>query len=313
VLFSGNFVESRIRSGWTNLAGESVFNFWLEPVPISLLWQPIGWSQGDSTMSIATEIAPHLPYLRRFARALSGTQASGDAYVVATLEALIADPGTFPRELGPRVGLYHLFLQMWSSVGLNTQAAAPEADRSAAERNLDALTPRSRQAFLLRTVEGFPIEEVAQIMKVTTSDAAGLVQSAGQEIAEQVATDVLIIEDEPIIALDIETMVEELGHRVTGVARTHREAIALVAKKRPGLVLADIQLADGSSGLEAVNEILSAIEVPVIFITAYPERLLTGDRPEPAFLITKPFQPEAVKAAISQALFFDRRAGRKAA
>lgn len=264
-------------------------------------------------MSIATEIAPHLPYLRRFARALSGTQAGGDAYVVATLEALIADPGTFPRELGPRVGLYRLFLQMWSSVGLNTQAPAPEAERSAAERNLDALTPRSRQAFLLRTVEGFPIEEVAQVMNISSSDAAALVQTAGQEIAEQVATDVLIIEDEPIIALDIETMVEELGHRVTGVARTHREAIALVAKKRPGLVLADIQLADGSSGLEAVNEILSAIEVPVIFITAYPERFLTGERPEPAFLIAKPFQPANVSAVISQALFFQQTARRREA
>lgn len=263
-------------------------------------------------MSIATEIAPHLPYLRRFARALSGTQTGGDAYVVATLEALVADPQSFPRDTTARLGLYRMFLQMWSSIGLNTQAS-PEAERSAAERNLNALTPRPRQAFLLRTVEGFSIEEVADIMDITTNEAAALVQSAGQEIAEQVATDVLIIEDEPIIALDIETMVEELGHRVTGVARTHREAIALAAKKRPGLVLADIQLADGSSGLEAVNEILGAMEVPVIFITAYPERLLTGDRPEPAFLITKPFQPEAVKAAISQALFFDRRAGRKAA
>lgn len=263
-------------------------------------------------MSIATEIAPHLPYLRRFARALSGTQAGGDAYVVATLEALVADPQSFPRDTTARLGLYRMFLQMWSSIGLNTQAS-PDAERSAAERNLNALTPRPRQAFLLRTVEGFSIEEVADIMDITTNEAAALVQSAGQEIAEQVATDVLIIEDEPIIALDIETMVEELGHRVTGVARTHREAIALAAKKRPGLVLADIQLADGSSGLEAVNEILGAMEVPVIFITAYPERLLTGDRPEPAFLITKPFQPEAVKAAISQALFFDRRAGRKAA
>jgi DNA-directed RNA polymerase specialized sigma24 family protein len=263
-------------------------------------------------MSIATEIAPHLPYLRRFARALSGTQTGGDAYVVATLEALVADPQSFPRDTIARLGLYRMFLQMWSSIGLNTQAS-PEAERSAAERNLNALTPRPRQAFLLRTVEGFSIEEVAEIMEITTNEAAALIQSAGQEIAEQVATDVLIIEDEPIIALDIETMVEELGHRVTGVARTHREAIALAAKKRPGLVLADIQLADGSSGLEAVNEILGAMEVPVIFITAYPERLLTGDRPEPAFLITKPFQPEAVKAAISQALFFDRRAGRKAA
>jgi CheY-like chemotaxis protein len=265
-------------------------------------------------MSIAKEIAPHLPYLRRFARALSGTQASGDAYVVAMLEALVLDPSSFPRDIAPRLGLYRTFLQLWSSVGVNTASTGlPEFDRSSAERNLEALTPRPRQAFLLRTVEGFSIEEVATIMAVSPPEATALVQAAGQEIAEQVATDVLIIEDEPIIALDIETMVEELGHTVTGVARTHREAIALVGKKRPGLVLADIQLADGSSGLDAVNEILSSIDVPVIFITAYPERLLTGDRPEPAFLITKPFQPEAVKAAISQALFFDRRAGRKAA
>jgi DNA-directed RNA polymerase specialized sigma24 family protein len=264
-------------------------------------------------MSIAKEIAPHLPYLRRFARALNGTQASGDAYVVEMLEALVVDPSAFPRDVHARIGVYRIFLKLWSSVGLNTQASSAGSERSAAERNLDALTPRPRQAFLLRTVEGFSIEDVAAIMEISAAEAASLVQLAGQEIADQVATDVLIIEDEPIIALDIETMVEELGHTVTGVARTHREAIALVAKKRPGLVLADIQLADGSSGLDAVNEILSTIDVPVIFITAYPERLLTGDRPEPAFLITKPFQPEAVKAAISQALFFDRRAGRKAA
>jgi CheY-like chemotaxis protein len=108
-------------------------------------------------------------------------------------------------------------------------------------------------------------------------------------------------------------MVEELGHDVTGIARTHKEAIAMVNQRRPGLLLADIQLADGSSGLDAVNEILATTDLPVIFITAYPERLLTGDKPEPAFLITKPFQPDAVKAAISQILFFDRRAELKVA
>ena len=120
----------------------------------------------------------------------------------------------------------------------------------------------------------------------------------------------LIIEDEPLIAMDIESLVQSLGHSVNGVARTHAEAIAAVKKKQPGLVLADIQLADGSSGLDAVNEMLASFSVPVVFITAYPERLLTGERPEPAFLITKPFQPETVKAVISQALFFERRAGR---
>jgi CheY-like chemotaxis protein len=109
---------------------------------------------------------------------------------------------------------------------------------------------------------------------------------------------VLIIEDEPFIAMDLEGLVESLGHQVLGVAR-------------PGLILADIQLADGSSGLDAVNELLRSFEVPVIFITAYPERFLTGERPEPAFLIAKPFQPATVSAVISQALFFERNARRR--
>jgi CheY-like chemotaxis protein/DNA-directed RNA polymerase specialized sigma24 family protein len=264
-------------------------------------------------MSIAREIASHLPYLRRFARALCGTQKSGDAYVVASLEALIADPNMFPKGLPGRIAVYKVFLQLWSSTNRAQRPVVQDEERSAVEMNLDALTPLPRQAFLLRTVEGFSIDDVALILGMPPSEAALLVEQAGREIAEQVATTILIIEDEPIIALDIEGMVQELGHSVMGVARTHKEAIALVRTRRPGLVLADIQLADGSSGLEAVNEILMSIDVPVIFITAYPERLLTGSKPEPAFLITKPFQPEAVKAAISQALFFDQRAGRKVA
>ena len=264
-------------------------------------------------MTIAKDIAPHLPYLRRFARALSGAQASGDAYVVATLEALIADSSVFPRDVPPRIGLYKVFVSMWSSVTVNLEDRASRPTRISADRNLEALTPRPRQAFILRTVEGFSIDDVATILDVAPTEAASLLTTAGREIAEQVATDVMIIEDEPVIALDLEALVTELGHRVTGIARTHGEALALVEEKRPGLILADIQLADGSSGLDAVNEILTTIDLPIIFITAYPERLLTGEKPEPAFLITKPFQPDMVKAAISQALFFDRKASRRAA
>jgi CheY-like chemotaxis protein/DNA-directed RNA polymerase specialized sigma24 family protein len=264
-------------------------------------------------MSIAREIAPHLPYLRRFARALNGTQASGDAHVVATLEALIGDPSSFPRDVPARIGLYRIFVQLWGSTMAGERPYPVIEERGAAERHLETLTPVSRQAFLLRTVEGFSLDEVGAILEVSASEAAALIDRAGREIAEQVATSVLIIEDEPIIALDIESMVQDLGHEVTGIARTHKEAVQMVRTRRPGLVLADIQLADGSSGLDAVNEILTDIDVPVIFITAYPERLLTGDKPEPAFLITKPFEPDAVKAAISQALFFDRRARRKVA
>jgi len=172
------------------------------------------------------------------------------------------------------------------------------------------LTPRSRQAFLLTSVEGFSHANAATVMGVEPHTFDALINQAAREIAEQVATDVLIIEDEPIIAMDLEALVEGLGHAVSDVARTRTEAVKAVARTRPGLVLADIQLADGSSGLDAVNDILGNIEVPVIFITAYPERLLTGAKPEPTFLITKPFQANTLKAVISQALFFNQKSAR---
>src|SRR5690606_12661130 len=168
--------------------------------------------------------------------------------------------------------------------------------------------PRPRQAFLLVAVEGVSEAEAAEVLQVDEEEFSRLISEASAEMSRQVATDVLVIEDEPLIAMDIEEMVESLGHRVVGTARTHAEATKMFAQKHPKMVLADIQLADGSSGIDAVNEILAMSPVPVIFITAFPERLLTGERPEPTFLVTKPFNPDMVKALISQALFFDRQA-----
>ena len=260
-------------------------------------------------MSLSASIAPHLPYLRRFARAVSGSQSSGDAHVAAVLEALIADVGMFPQASNNRVALFKIFATMFSSSAVNLPGDQPtSAWEKKAAANLASIAPKPRQAFVLVAVEGFSDAEAAEILDVTEEDFGALIAEASQEISRQVATDILIIEDEPLISRDIEEMVESLGHRVVGTARTHKEAVALFAKTQPKMVLADIHLADGSSGLEAVNEILSSTAVPVIFITAFPERLLTGERPEPAFLVTKPFNPDMVKALISQALFFDRQA-----
>jgi CheY-like chemotaxis protein len=115
----------------------------------------------------------------------------------------------------------------------------------------------------------------------------------------------MIIEDEAIIAMDIESIIRGMGHSVTGIARTRDGAVALAKRERPDLILADIQLADNSSGIDAVNQILRDLpDMPVIFVTAFPERLLTGERPEPAFLITKPFSEEQIRSAVSQAMFF---------
>jgi DNA-directed RNA polymerase specialized sigma24 family protein len=252
-------------------------------------------------MSLAKTIAPHIPYLRRFARSLTGSQPSGDAYVEAVLEALVEDASIFDDALPPRVALYRILIHVWDSVDVNHEVAPRTM---IFEKRLDAMVPRARQAFLLTTVEGFSLHDAAVILDTDMAGIRRLIDEAGRSIAEQVATSVLIIEDEPMIAMDLEALVEGLGHEVAGIARTHSEAVAAVAERRPGLVLADIQLADGSSGLDAVNEILQTITVPVIFITAYPERLLTGERPEPAFLITKPFETDTVKAVVSQALFF---------
>ena len=262
-------------------------------------------------MSTSQAVAQHLPYLRRYARALSGNQASGDAYVAATLEALVQDPKVLDTGLSTRIALYRLFTKIWNSIALNGKPAGGGSPTQPVERHLAQIAPKPRQAFLLVALEGLSEDDAAKVLDIDAPTLRELVEESGRELAAEIATDVLIIEDETFIALDLEGLVESLGHRVLGVARTHSEAVALAKVKRPGIILADIQLADGSSGLDAVNEMLRTFEVPVIFITAYPERFLTGERPEPAFLIAKPFQPSTVSAVLSQALFFERNAKRR--
>jgi len=203
-------------------------------------------------MSMTQTLAPHLPYLRRYARALTGSQQSGDAHVRAALQALLTGDEALAEGVSPRVGLYRLFHAIWQS---------PE-------------------------------------------DIENAILDAQKTIDSQLASRVLIIEDEPIIAMDLENLVTELGHKVVAVASTKDEAVAKAHAERPGLVLADINLGEGGSGIDAVSEILSAFDIPVIFITAYPEKLLTGERPEPTYLIAKPFLPETVQATVGQALFF---------
>jgi DNA-directed RNA polymerase specialized sigma24 family protein/CheY-like chemotaxis protein len=261
----------------------------------------------EGFVSTSQAVAQHLPYLRRYARALTGSQHSGDAYVAATLEALIEDPAVLEKAVAPRVALYRLFTKIWNSVGVNG-AVEPAEQGLPVEQRLAHITPRARQAFLLVALEGFSEDDAAQVLDADVPTLRTLVEESGRELAAEIATDVLIIEDETFIAMDLEGLVESLGHRTVGVARTHAEAVTLAKAKRPGLILADIKLADGSSGLDAVNELIQSVQVPVIFVTAYPERFLTGERPEPAFLIAKPFQPATVSAVISQALFFERKA-----
>lgn len=251
-------------------------------------------------VSQSSRLAPHIPYLRRYARALCGSQATGDAYIAAVLEAVIADPSSYDEGEDGRLSLYKLFSSLWQAVAIG-EDRHPVPSSVNDGPTLQMLAPLPRQAYLLGALEGFSLDQISWILEMDHDEIADLIDKASTFIGHQLSANVMIIEDEPLIAMDLEQIVERLGYRVTGIARTHKEALALFAKDPPGMVLADLQLADGSSGLEAVKEIHAKRPIPVIFITAFPERLLKMDRPEPAFLVTKPFDVGTVKAIITQA------------
>ena len=256
-------------------------------------------------MSLSQQLASDLPFLRRYARALTGSQEKGDTLVRATLEAALGDEALKASLNEGRVALYQAFHSVLSQSDLAASVREIESSKEAnAIRKLEAVTDRKRQALLLTTVEEFSAPQAAQILQIEASELEQLVSEAVAQIDAEQKTRALIIEDEPMILMQLEDLVASLGHEICGTATTHAEATKAAQENKPGLVLADIQLADGSSGLEAVQDILASSKVPVVFITAYPERLLTGDRLEPTYLVTKPFREQTVRAAISQALFF---------
>ncbi len=261
----------------------------------------------ENTRDLSTDLMEDLPFLRRYARALTGAQDTGDRYAMATLEAIVADPSSVANDPTTKIGLFRIFHGIWSSSGSPSADEGENTDllEVRAQWRLAKLTANTREALLLHTVEGFGFEAIARIMDVSQAEAEELVSRAMAEMGDMVAGDILIIEDEGIIAMDLKSIVMDMGHRVTDIARTRDDAIAKGKAKVPDLILADIQLADKSSGIDAVNALLADLgDRPVIFITAFPERLLTGERPEPAFLITKPYSEDQVRAAVSQAMFF---------
>lgn len=257
-----------------------------------------------NTTELAGQVGQQLPYLRRYARALTGSQETGDTYAAATLEALLTDASVFDAELHPKIALFKVFHHIWHSSGAPSDVQ-DSGLAAAAHVHLSKLTANSREVLLMSVIEGLSAVEIGQVTSLNKDDVEGLLDAAYDEMKASASGKVMIIEDESLIAMDLESMVCGMGHRVTGIARTHKAAVTLAGQDTPDLILADIHLAENSSGIEAVKEILDALgDLPVIFITAYPERLLTGDRHEPAFMIAKPYTEEQVKVAVSQAMFF---------
>ena len=233
------------------------------------------------------ELIRALPYARRYARALTGNQSRGDALVA---ESLIAIRNAPDDDRVPRYLLYEYVTR------------ATDREESPTRARGMGLSLKQRQLLLLTALEEVSIERAAAIVGLDEDEASRLLTAARERLQAAAAADVLIIEDEPIIAMDIEELVQSCGHRVIGVAASEGEAIAIARRARPGLILADINLGSGGDGTAAVARILRTNDAPVIFVTAYPERLLTGEAVEPAFVITKPFEPMTLAIATYQAV-----------
>lgn len=263
---------------------------------------------------LSDEVIRHVPHLRLYARVLTGSQSQGDECVRVCLEALLEEPSLLADNASTtRLELYRLFHQVWSrTAGQLNWYGEWNGRQDGLESEISMLSLKQRQALVLTAVQGFSVAETAVILGDSPVDLERLLEGTRRHLNGEIATSVLIIEDEPIVAIDIASIVAEMGHVVVGAAATKQQAITLAKTRRPGIVLADVQLSDGSSGIDAVTEILEVFDVPVVFVTAYPERLLTGEGREPTYLITKPFNPEVLKVVIYQALLARRyRANRQ--
>ena len=230
-----------------------------------------------------------LPYARRYARALTGSQPRGDNMVADSLRDLLADDPAAGGDA--RVALYRAITRRFDSL-TTLQLPALAGGLSGTQRKL----------LLLTSLEELPVDAAAGVLDMAPADAAAQASEAREHLRAGAATDVLIIEDEPIIAMDIEELVLNCGHRVVGMATTETEAVEMAERHKPGLILADINLGIGGDGTSAVSRIMKHHYAPVIFVTAYPERLLTGEDLEPAFVITKPFEPLTLAIATYQAV-----------
>ena len=246
-----------------------------------------------------------LPFVRRYARALTGSQTRGDNYVRLCVETILAEPGRL-RGDDLKFKLFQAFHDAWRAVDGDVAAFGerplPSEEPASGARGLAALPDVERQILLLTFLEEFSLADTAAIVRLNVADTERLLDRARREVQLVSSVPIMIIEDEPMIAMELSRIVRELGHRVCGTAARRAEAVELATRTQPALILADIQLKGDDSGVDAVQDILKRFTVPIIFVTGFPERLLTGEHLEPAFVIQKPFSPDMLKTAIGQAL-----------
>lgn len=241
-------------------------------------------------------VTKELPYLRRYARVISGNQMTGDLCVETLLLEHVITPQASDAHLPKdRIELFALL----DEILVNFAPAPSLTEPNTAFQRLSFL---SRRALFLTAVEQLDPTAVEMILKVRPHDLTVIMNETEKRLASSLATDVLIVKGTGRIALQLQEIVESLGHRIIAQANTRGDAVREARATRPGLMLVESQLADGSSGFGALDDIRKFHKAPSIVITSLQDRMRIGRDNEPAFLVSTPLQVDHVKSVICRAL-----------
>ena len=171
-------------------------------------------------------------------------------------------------------------------------------------RRLWRLPPLRRETLLLYHLAGFDLASVAAIVHRSVPVVEAMLRASWKELSPPGQADILIIEDEALIALDLSMLMRDLGHRVRGIAADRAEAEALLKQGMPDLILSDLRLGlRPDEGRQIVAALGEETAVPVVYVTACPEDVAReAEEGKPVFVVSKPFCSLRLSMAVCDAL-----------
>ncbi len=242
----------------------------------------------------------HLPYLRRYARALTADTTRGDDLVAEALPIALADPVTFGLERPDRLKLYGLLNGLCDADG---PRLSDLTGRHPMEKALAGLPEQERRLFLLVSLEELTVSEAGSVLGLDADAAQAAMTHAQTGLGSALTARIMIVEDDAIIAFDLEETVQRMGHIVCGTAANTQMALATAAEQQPTLALMDLRLAGGDSGITTAQILRQQSALPIIFVTAFGDELSRRGLDHLGPVIRKPFSRNDIERAITQAVF----------
>jgi DNA-directed RNA polymerase specialized sigma24 family protein/CheY-like chemotaxis protein len=257
---------------------------------------------GFTMQVFASHLFDHLPYLRRYARALTGTAQRGDELVLRSLETAMLAPERFGLTRNARIPLYALVNLHFDEAGGGQGQPLPSP--YPVERALAALPEGERRAYLLIALEGLsPAEAAAVLNEPAEGEIAIRFGHARERVRQAMVQKVLVVEDDSLLAADLENCVTSLGHEVCGTAVSEQAAIEIADRHEPTLALLDVCLADGSSGIEVAKRLRRRGVARTIFVTGFADEAENRDALHLGPIVSKPYTVETLDEAIQRAIF----------